>query len=147
MAVRSNEEIIYWIVRAGILAVGFLIFAAGVILTISLFFERKSYDPQDGSMTVDIVRWYDYALSLLTVIYGLYLLAPNRWFVRQPFYALRMIVFGVVLLLLIGFTVESMMRRKYPDLIGDAISFGLILLNLILPITLWWKRRLLAKTD
>lgn len=136
MIALSSRLTFYYAIRACLSAVGLLLvlLAFGALLYPDVVRSEGSIPP----------RWQQLIFDFALLLYGLSLLAPHRWFLRQPLFNAKMLVFLIGLLWTAYLFSLSFLdfTSGEKSLLVVLLGFIFILMATVAPFTLWWKRNL-----
>ena len=136
MIARSNNQVFYWLLRTCLFGLG--------LLLVSTAISSQLYPDVIHSEGAARPFWRQILFDGALFLYSLLLLAPHRWFLRQPFFAGKMILLGIGVLwaaYIFLFSVVDFGHGKKSWLIVP-FTFIFVLVALLAPFTLWLKRRL-----
>lgn len=136
MIAHSNNQVFYWLLRACLFGLGLLLITTAV--------SSQLYPDIIHSESVARPFWRQLLYDGALFFYGLLLLAPHRWFLRQPFFSGKMLCLSIGVLwaaYIFLFSVVDFGRGKKSWLIVP-FTFTFVLVALLAPFTLLLKRRL-----
>ena len=127
---------IYWILRVSAVILGLLMISSSLS---SLVFPDIIHSEAPYRLA-----WQQIILDIAFLIYGLLLLVPHRWFIRNPLFIGKLLLLGIGVLWFFYVAVTSFLEfsqgRKHWLIVP--VSIAMILLGLIAPLSLVLKKRM-----
>jgi len=134
MIPSSENKILYWLLRSSVFGLGLLLVAtaAGPLVYPEVVYSEGVFR----------LFWQQILFDVILLFYGLLLLAPHRWFLRQPFFIGKMLFLSVGFFwAAYGFFSIVYFGRSEKNWFIITFSSIVVLLTLLAPFTLVFKRR------